>query len=387
MEDNHEPGFGNEFANEFHEHPAPVPWNEPSHVENSQPYEPWNEAEQPNHAENHQPYEPWNEAQQPSTVAEPDPWGSTEESNGTEENGTEENNENLDSENGDNTENETHDTNEIDTTTDENPDTDTYDDSWDLEEVTNADLAELIKATQASVQAATARAEFYENLVQQLQSRIETLQTDQVHQLLSPAFQRLAILLTQSADAAELARSHGEGYKAEVEFDYFRETLQATLELMGVHSVGARIGVGFDRTVHSAMRTVPTAHEDQDWTIAKVARQGLISVGSEQAFLPAQVAVYRFDPESASEVPIPSVNEGEIHDPHQYDNQPEYDNPPAPMEEAQTHWNQPSSWPDEPTQWQQTVQSLETLSSFPGQEPGESTVYPQPGQEGDHQYE
>jgi hypothetical protein len=161
--------------------------------------------------------------------------------------------------------------------------------------VTNAEIAELLGGLDENVRAFTDRAEFYENLVRKLQNRVESLQVDQVQQLLGPVLTRLAILVTQSADSAQLARIHGEGYRADVEFEYFHDALIETLDLIGVESVGATPGAAFDRSVHASRKTVRTGDQALDWTVAKVLRQGLVRPGSERAFLPAQVSVYRYD--------------------------------------------------------------------------------------------
>ena len=108
--------------------------------------------------------------------------------------------------------------------------------------VTNTRIAELLGDLDDNVRAFTDRAEFYEDLVRKLQNRVESLQVDQVQQLLGPVLTRLAILITQSADAAQLARIHGEGYRADVEFEYFHDALIETLDLIGVESVGASPG-------------------------------------------------------------------------------------------------------------------------------------------------
>ena len=160
-----------------------------------------------------------------------------------------------------------------------------------------------------NVRALSDRSEFYEDLVRKLQNRVESLQVDQVQQLLGPVLTRLAILVTQSADAAQLARIHGEGYRADVEFEYFHDALLETLDLVGVESVGAAPGAPFDRSVHASRKTVRTGEQGLDWTVAKVLRQGLVRAGGERAFLPAQVSVYRYDADLDSSVDEPNTNQ------------------------------------------------------------------------------
>lgn len=175
--------------------------------------------------------------------------------------------------------------------------------------VTNPEIAELLGRLDKNVRAFIDRAEFYENLVRKLQDRVESLQVDQVQQLLGPVLTRLAILITQSADAAQLARTHGEGYRADVEFEYFHDALIETLDLIGVESVGAAPGAVFDRSVHASRKTVRTGNQGLDWTVAKVLRQGLVRPGSQRAFLPAQVSVYRYDADLDSSADEPHTNQ------------------------------------------------------------------------------
>jgi len=91
------------------------------------------------------------------------------------------------------------------------------------------------------------------------------------------------------------ARAHGEGYQADVEFEFFHDSLIEALDLIGIDSVGVKPGDTFDRAVHASRKSVRTGERALDWTVAKVLRQGLIRPGAERAFLPAQVSVYRYD--------------------------------------------------------------------------------------------
>lgn len=162
--------------------------------------------------------------------------------------------------------------------------------------------------------AQSARAEFYEGQVRQLQARVETLQNDQLQQLLMPALQRLAILHTEAINAAQQAKADPTRFQAEIEFDYFTATLTESLALLGFDIVTAAQGVPFDRNVHASRKTVTTSDTDLDGCIAKVFRQGLIRDGSERAFLPAQVSVYRATdvpptpPEPLNEIVSPTTS-------------------------------------------------------------------------------
>lgn len=167
-------------------------------------------------------------------------------------------------------------------------------------EVTNAELAELIRGIRGELSAFAERSSFYEQLVRQLQARVEILQTDQTQQLLGPVFQRLASLLTDSAGAAEGARAQQGDFRADIEFDYFTDAILETLDLMAAQSVEAKVGDTFDRARHASLNSVPTLDQSLDWTLAKVVRQGIIRHGAERAFIPAKVTVYRYDATSAT---------------------------------------------------------------------------------------
>lgn len=167
-------------------------------------------------------------------------------------------------------------------------------------EVTNAELAELIRGIRGELGAIAERSSFYEQLVRQLQARVESLQTDQVQQLLGPVFQRLASLLTDSVGAAEGARAQEGDFRADIEFDYFTDAIVETLDLMAAQSVDAKVGDAFDRARHASLNSVPTLDQSLDWTLAKVIRQGIIRHGAERAFIPAKVTVYRYDATSAT---------------------------------------------------------------------------------------
>lgn len=163
-------------------------------------------------------------------------------------------------------------------------------------EISHADLLAEIGELRRSISTFAERAAFYEDLVRQLQQRVESLHTDQIQQLLGPVLQRLAGLITQCADAVVDARHHDGDYSAEIELDYFHDALIETVETMGVESVEAAAGVAFDRSLHAARKATPTGDADLDATVATVLRQGLRRPGADRAFLPAQVVVFRFDP-------------------------------------------------------------------------------------------
>lgn len=139
-----------------------------------------------------------------------------------------------------------------------------------------------------------ARTENYEQIVRQMQSRIEQLQRDQVQALLKPVIQRLAVLHAQAAESSERARERGE--LAEKDFSFFAVAIEEALGLVDIESVGAASGVEFDSREHHASRIVRTDDLDLDQRVQRVLRQGFAYAGASRVFLPAQVSVYRYEP-------------------------------------------------------------------------------------------
>lgn len=135
------------------------------------------------------------------------------------------------------------------------------------------------------------RALAYEKVNQQLHARVEALQADQVRSLLKPAFERLATLHTQAADAASSCRERDR--ESAEEFEYFAASIEELLGLYDLESVAAEVGERLDVKKHHATRMKKTSDPDLDGTIQRVQRQGFAFSGAERVFLPARVGVYR----------------------------------------------------------------------------------------------
>lgn len=163
------------------------------------------------------------------------------------------------------------------------------------------DALDGVEAALASIEAQIlgfhARAENYEQIVRQMQNRIEQLQGDQVQALLKPVIQRFAGLHAQATESSERARERGES--AEKDFSFFAVAIEEALGLVDIESVGAAPDVVFDSRKHHASRIVPTADLDLDQRVQRVLRQGFTYVGAPRVFLPAQVSVYRYEPPHA----------------------------------------------------------------------------------------
>ncbi|MGV1004587.1 MAG: nucleotide exchange factor GrpE [Candidatus Nanopelagicales bacterium] len=160
---------------------------------------------------------------------------------------------------------------------------------------------------QAQVHGFHERAENYEQIIRQMQSRIEALQGDQVQALLRPVIQRFAGLHAQAMEASERARDHGEA--AEKDFNFFAVAIEEALGLIDIESVSAAPSVEFDPRKHHAVRTVPTDDAALDKLVQRVLRQGFTYAGAPRVFLPAQVSVYRFEQEQpVADAPTPDTS-------------------------------------------------------------------------------
>ncbi|MBL7489632.1 nucleotide exchange factor GrpE [Frankia sp. AgB1.9] len=154
-----------------------------------------------------------------------------------------------------------------------------------------------LRAVEQQAQAFHTRAQNYENIVQQMQSRIERLQGDQIQALLRPLIQRIATLHAQAAQAAQAARERGE--TAEKDLSYFAVAIEEALGLLDIESVAAAPSVRFDAKRHHASGVVSTDDPGQDGHIHRVLRQGFTYVGATRVFLPAQVSIFRYEPPAA----------------------------------------------------------------------------------------
>ncbi|MBX6388714.1 MAG: nucleotide exchange factor GrpE [Frankia sp.] len=162
-----------------------------------------------------------------------------------------------------------------------------------------AELVEALRRVERQAAAFHTRAQSYEHIVQQMQSRIEKLQGDQVQTLLRPLIQRIATLHAAAVAAAEQARERGE--KAENDLSYFARAIEEALGLLDIESVEAAPSVRFDPKRHHATRVVPTNDPAMDGLIARVLRQGFTYADAERVLLPAQVSIYRYEPPAAAE--------------------------------------------------------------------------------------
>ncbi|WP_198286945.1 nucleotide exchange factor GrpE [Frankia sp. QA3] len=168
----------------------------------------------------------------------------------------------------------------------------------------SADVVAALRGVERQAEAFHARAQNYEHIIQQMQSRIEQLQGDQVQALLKPLIQRIASLHAQAVEASEQARGRGE--TAEKDFRFFTVAIEEALGLLDIESVAAAPSVKFDPRQHHASRVLPTDDPSMDGRIQRVLRQGFTYTGAARVFLPARVSIYRFEP--PSEVPAADMD-------------------------------------------------------------------------------
>ncbi len=173
------------------------------------------------------------------------------------------------------------------------PETEEARSAIDLDSLSQNAVAAALHGLESQIQGFHARAENYEQIVRQMQSRIEQLQGDQVQALLKPVIRRLAGIHAQAVEAFEKARERGES--AEKDFGFFTVAIEEALSLVDIESVGAAPDIEFDSRKHHASRIVPTADPDLDQHVQRVLRQGFTYVGAPRVFLPAQVSVYRYE--------------------------------------------------------------------------------------------
>lgn len=170
----------------------------------------------------------------------------------------------------------------------------------DSESLSQDAVAAALQGLAVQIQGFHARAENYEQIVRQMQNRIEQLQGDQVQALLKPVIQRFAGLHAQAAEASAKAKERGE--LSAKELGFFVVAIEQALDLMGIETVGAAPAVPFDPSRHHATKVVPTDDPELDKSIEAVLRQGFTYAGAPRVFLPAQVSVYRYESDEAREV-------------------------------------------------------------------------------------
>lgn len=157
-----------------------------------------------------------------------------------------------------------------------------------------AELSTVVESLASQTNAFHERAEHYELIIREMQSRLEQLQGDQVQALLKPVMQRLATIHAQATEAA--VRAHDLEESAEKDFNFFVVAIEEAFGLLDIECVRARPHDRFDPSRHHASRIVPTDDPDLDERVQRVLRQGFTYIDAPRVFLPAQVSIYRYRP-------------------------------------------------------------------------------------------
>ncbi len=167
----------------------------------------------------------------------------------------------------------------------------------------------------AAVDRLTERLYADQEVIGRMQSRIESLQGDQIRTLLGPAVTELANLHAAFAEAAERDYERLGFDRVRKEFTLLGDHLDSCIDVLGASSVGARVGDPFDSRIHQAIKQVPTGDATLDKAIANVVRQGFTFDPNGKPALHARVSVYVFDPvlstsiEAASAVGPPAIDD------------------------------------------------------------------------------
>lgn len=171
--------------------------------------------------------------------------------------------------------------------------TDTPEPTAALAAAVSAEIAPILAGIGAAIDRFHDRTSAQEQSARALQAHVETLQQDQVRQLLKPTFERLATL---HAEAQRAAEGNSENTQAADDFAFFAESIEELLALYDLSSVEATVGGDFDAKLHHAQRAIPTAEEERSGKIQRVLRQGFGFAGAARVLLPARVTVFTFTP-------------------------------------------------------------------------------------------
>lgn len=136
-------------------------------------------------------------------------------------------------------------------------------------------------------------------------ARIDIIQT-----FLTPAAKILGGMVKNtdeglSQDLSQLSAQEAQRQLRSV-YEYFEQQLEEALLALGYEEVEAAPGTAYDRKRHKTVSVEKTADESLNDTIHKVLARGYGHPASVKPSLPAEVSVYRYDP-NATEAPAEPV--------------------------------------------------------------------------------
>lgn len=148
-----------------------------------------------------------------------------------------------------------------------------------------------------------------QTVIARMQSRIESLQGDQVRALLAPAVTELANLHAEFTESAERDYARLGLDRVRKEFTLLSDHIETAIDLLGAVSLDVQVGDEFDSRLHQALKKVPTGDSSLDRTVAAVLRQGFTFDPAGKPVLYARVRVHSYDPllEAAAIYPEPTA--------------------------------------------------------------------------------
>lgn len=160
---------------------------------------------------------------------------------------------------------------------------------------THEESLRILHKLEATLGAFHERAANLEKINLEMHERMKDLQQDAVFSFLRPVFDRLATLYSNAVEYA----SDQESKNASDDLLDISEQVLDIFQLFDIQSLETEKGQTFDAHVHNAFQRKVTEEPDLDGKIARVRRQGFKRSGAERVFIPAQVAVFRYQEPTA----------------------------------------------------------------------------------------
>lgn len=153
------------------------------------------------------------------------------------------------------------------------------------------DTLPLLERIEATLSAFHDRAASLEHMNLEMHQRMQLLQEDAVFSYLRPLFNKLAITYSKAVEYA----LDQEDEQTKEDLNSIAEQLLDVFQLFDIQSVKAAPGVQFDAHFHNAIQKKTTDDPKADGIISRVHRQGFIRSGAGRVFIPAQVAIFRYE--------------------------------------------------------------------------------------------
>jgi molecular chaperone GrpE (heat shock protein) len=164
-------------------------------------------------------------------------------------------------------------------------------------------VAELARMA-AAVEGFNDRAAAQEDLISRLHDRVQVLQAGETKQLLKPIINGLVGLHSELAVQARSVNRELSVDEVVGMLDVLAVRVVNTLSGLGMEPFVPGLGEPFNGRFHQAIVTVPTGALGVDKQIAAVLRPGFTDPSEKRIAFPAQVSVYKFDPQ----LPDPAID-------------------------------------------------------------------------------